>query len=129
MANNFMVNVKPDFDLEAFAKKLTDTYQAKGFSVNTVSVNNMQTITLDKNTGGINMLLGMGLGIKATCFVNNNTLSINYSDGDWTGKIIGFVAGWFLCLIPFITAIIGTVNQLSLPKKINDDASMIVSGM
>ena len=59
----------------------------------------------------------------------NNTVSVNFSDGDWTGKIIGFVVGWFLCFIPCITAAIGTARQLSLPKSIGNDATMIAASM
>ena len=62
-----------------------------------------------------------------TSMVANGVLSINFSDGDWTGKIIGLVVGWFICLIPFITAIIGCVKQSQLPKSIGNDAVIFAS--
>ncbi len=127
MANNVMFNVNPTFDMEVFAAKLADTYRAKGYDVNVANMNGMCTIAFDKGTGGINMLLGLGEGIKATITKMNDTLMINYSDAEWTGKIIGCVVGWFLCMIPMITAIIGIVKQTSLPKKISNDATMIAS--
>lgn len=129
MADNTMFNVKPTFDMEAFAARLADTYKAKGYTVNVVSMNGSYSISFDKGTGGINTLLGMGEGIKANITRMNDTVSINFSDAEWTSKIIGFVVGWFLCMIPFVTAIIGTTRQLSLPKTIANDATMIAASM
>ncbi len=127
MANSVMLKVNPAFDLEAFSNQLADTYRAKGFAVNVAAFNGSSIITFDKNTGGINMLLGMGEGIKSTCTLNNDSLIINFSDGDWTGKIIGLAVGWFLCLVPFITAIVGCVKQSSLPKSIANDATVLAA--
>lgn len=129
MANSLYFNVAPDFDLQMFAGQLAEKYRIEGFNVTVADFNNSVILTFDKNTGGINMLLGLGQGIKATCMVTNGALSINFSDGDWTGKIIGLLVGWFICLIPFITAIIGCVKQSQLPKKIGDDAMLIASQM
>lgn len=127
MANNVMFNVKPSFEIESFATKLSEIYRMKGYAVNVAFMNNSAIITFEKNTGGMNMLLGLGEGIKATVMKNGDMVSIAFSDGEWTGKIIGFAVGWVLCLIPFITAIIGTVKQTSLPKSIGNDATMIAS--
>lgn len=124
-----MLNVKPSFDMEVFAGKITDTYRAKGFTVNSVMMNGNCIITFNKGTGGINTILGMGKGIKATFVRANDTLSINFSDAEWTGKIIAIAVGWFLCLVPFITGIIGAVGQIGLPKEITNDATMIAAGM
>ncbi len=61
--------------------------------------------------------------------VNNGVLNITFTDAEWTSKIIGAVIGWFLCLIPLITAIIGVVRQTSLPKNIENDVRMMISSM
>lgn len=129
MAASTMISVGEGFNLNAFAQQLSDTYQQKGFNVQVAVMGNSVSIIFDKGTGGINMLLGLGLGITANCVVNNGTLVINYSNGDWTGKIIGLAIGWFLCLVPFITAIIGVFKQLGLPKQIGNDAMVIASNM
>ena len=129
MADNIMFNVKPDFNMDVFAGRLADTYRAKGFTVNVANMNGNYMLTFDKGTGGINTILGMGLGIKATCMLVNGALNITFSDAEWTGKIIACVVGWFLCLVPFITGIIGVVNQMGLPKQIGNDATMIASTM
>lgn len=132
MANDFMMNVPENFNLEEFASEVAQQYQAKGFQVNILKMKNSVKLVFDKKCGGINMLLGLGQGISATCsFVGkeNDTLAVNFTDGDWTGKIIGLAVGWCICLVPFITALIGTVRQSSLPKEIQNDMQMIVSNM
>ena len=129
MADNVMINVRETFNMEAFAARLADTYRGKGYTVNVVNMNGIFSLTFDKGTGGINTLLGMGEGIKANITWMNGTVNINFSDAEWTVKIIGLVAGWFLCMIPFVTAIIGTTRQLSLPKSIANDAMMIAASM
>lgn len=55
--------------------------------------------------------MGLGKGITASCSLQNNTLVVNYLEGDWIGKIIGLAVGWILCFIPFITAIIGCSSK------------------
>ena len=130
MANNFMCNIEENFDIQAMVNELVQQYQAKGFNVRVLTMKNGVKVTFDKKCGGINMLLGLGQGITATCMVQGkekDLLSVTFSDGDWLGKIIGLIAGWFLCMIPFITALIGVFKQLSLPKDISNDIQMIVS--
>ncbi len=130
MANNFMANVSENFDMSEMADQIVQCYQAKGFNVRVLKMKNGVKLTFDKKCGGINFLLGMGLGISATCTLvgkDNDTLCVNFSDGDWIGKIIGCIVGWFLCFIPIITAIIGICKQLSLPKQIENDIQMIIA--
>jgi len=129
MANNFSVNVEPDFNLDAFVEEMTERYQGKGFKVRVLKMKKGVKLVFDKNCGGINMILGMGQGISATCTISgkeNDTLNVNFSDGDWTGKIIGCIVGWFVCFVPVITAVIGICKQLSLPGEISDDIQSIV---
>lgn len=129
MADSTMFNVKENFDLNLFVKKLSETYKAKSYQVNVIELNGMTSITFEKNTDGVQNILGMSEKITANINYSNNVLSINYVDADWTMKIIACAVGWFLCLIPLITGVIGCSKQLSLPKNINRDAQMIVSGM
>lgn len=126
MADSLMVNVPENFNLEAMTQQLADMYRSKGFTVNVANLNNSVILEFDKGVGGINMILGMDLGIKATCSINNNNLIVNYSNAAWTGKIIGICVGWFLCLVPFITAIIGAIKQSKFPKEISNDITMMI---
>ena len=127
MSNQLMMNVPENFDLNAMGVKLCDLYRTKGFQVSQMNMNNSVRIKFEKGVGGINMLLGMDKGITATCMLQGNNLVVTYSDAAWTGKIIGLAVGWFLCLVPFITAIIGALGQNSLPKEINDDIMIIAN--
>ncbi|MBQ8345019.1 MAG: hypothetical protein IJY42_02000 [Clostridia bacterium] len=126
MATNFTTNVSPHFDMDAFAAELEQLYRTKGFAIRTTKLSNGIQMVFDKGCGGINMLLGMGLGITASITVSDGVLSVNYTDEEWTGKIIGLVVGWFLCLIPFVTAVIGAIQQMDLSKNINNDITLLV---
>ncbi len=128
MADTLMMNVPENFDLAAMAEKVKEDFQMKGFTVSIMKMKNSVRIKFDRKCGGINMLLGLGQGITVTCMVQGgDNLVVNYSDGDWTGKIVGLVVGWFLCSIPFWTALVGSFKQLGLPKKINDSIMMAVN--
>lgn len=130
MADNVMFNVSNDFDINVFAERLADTYRAKGYNVSIASLNNSVVMSFEKDLGGLNSLLGMGEGIKATIIrANGGAVAINFSDEEWTSKIIGLAVGWVLCFIPFITAIVGCSRQSSLPRSIGNDAMMIASNM
>lgn len=125
MADNLMLNVAENFDVNAMAQQLADMYRAQGFTVNVANMKNSVIMEFDKGVGGINMILGMDLGVKATMTVNNNTLMVNYSDAAWTGKIIGLAVGWIICFVPFITAIIGCIKQSKFPKEISSNITML----
>ena len=129
MADTLMINVSENFSMENLGMELQARYQAKGFKINMANMSNGLIIQFDKDCGGLNTVLGLGKGITANCTLNNDTLVVNYTNAEWTGKIIGLAVGWILCFLPFITAIIGCVGQLSLPKEINTDISMIVNSM
>lgn len=127
MADTLMINVSENFSLEDLGQELLSRYTAKGFQVNVANRPNELTVQFDKGCGGINNILGMGKGITANCTLQGNTLIVNYTNAEWTGKIIGLAIGWVLCMIPFITALIGCIGQLSLSKEINTDITMIAN--
>ena len=132
MANNFTANIAEGFDLAAFAEEIKEQYQAKGFQVRSIKTKTSIKLVFDKNCGGINNLLGLGQGISATCAMQGkekDILSVNFTNGDWTGKIVGLATGWFLCLVPFITAIVGIVRQSSLAGEIENDMLAIIGEM
>ena len=130
MANNLMLNVNNDFDVNKLAEELAKFYKSGGFKTTVVRLNdNTCIVELDKGTGGINMLLGMGLGIKVNISAKNGLLNVSYSDAEWTGKIVGFAVGLFICIIPVITAAIGTFKQLNFPTEINNNITRLVCYM
>ena len=130
MANSFVLNVRNGFDLGMFCQNVAQFYQTQGFVVNVgmFGPGNAQ-ITFDKNTGGINTILGLGIGLKANIMYNGNALSVSFTDAEWTGKIIGIVVGPYLCLIPIVTAIVGIIKQSDFPKQLQNDMTMIASNM
>lgn len=127
MADSIMLSVPEGFDLSNLTSQLADMYRAKGFTVNVASLNNAEIVEFDKGVGGINMILGLDLGIKATFTVQNSTtLIVNFSDAAWTGKIIGLCVGWLICLVPFITAAVGAVKQSKFPKDLRNDITALI---
>ena len=94
MASNFMLNVSPEFNMEAFSEQLANLYRARGYVVTVAYMFGNAIISFEKNIGGINTVLGLGEGVKANCMVNNGVLNITFTDAGWTSKIIGAVIGW-----------------------------------
>lgn len=126
MADSLMINVPEYFDLYATTQQLADIYRAKGFTVNVANLNNSVIMDFDKGVGGINMVLGLDIGVKASFRVDNGNLIVTYSDAAWTGKIIGLCVGWFVCMVPFITAIVGAIQQSKFPKELNNSITMLI---
>ena len=93
MPDTVFINVPPNFNLHMFAGQLAEKYRMEGFTVTVADFNNTVVITFDKNTGGINMLLGLGEGIKATCMVANGVLSINFPKTP-SGSLQRHRSGW-----------------------------------
>ncbi len=128
MSETKIISVNPDFKLNDMVEKLIQTYQGKGFSVVANSVGNGVVIDFRKDDDGIKKYVGLAQGINANITPNNNTLTINFTDAEWAGKIVGFIIGWFLCWIPWIPVAIGGYNQMQLPTKIVNDIQMIAGG-
>ncbi len=131
MANSFMINIPADLSVEKLARDLATLYGSRGFSVTVTKLNNSTVLVFDKGCGGINTVLGLGQGIRATLTAKDGVLNVNYSDADWTGKIVGgvifLVFGIGLIGLPVgITALIGTLNQLKLPDSISADITLLV---
>lgn len=128
MADTKMIPIGDDFDLHSMVEELLQTYRGKGFDVQAMQMGNGVSITFSKDDDGIKKFVGLALGIKANITINKNTLMINFSDAEWTGKIIAIAVGWFLCLVPAAIGVYGVVKQSELPKTIANDIQMVVGG-
>lgn len=118
MSVNKLLPIAPDADLTAIVNGTCQNLQTQGYNVVPAMMGpGSAMITIQKNRDGIQNILGMGVECRATLTLNGSSLNINI-DSEWTNKIIAIAVGWFLCLIPFITGIIGAVNQSGLPGKI-----------
>ena len=128
MADTKMIPITEDFDLHKMIEQLVQTYRGNGFDVQAMQMGDGVSITFSKDNDGIKKFVGLALGIKANISINNSTLMVNFSDAEWTGKIIAMAVGWFLCLIPFIIGIYGALKQSELPKTITNDIQMLIGG-
>ena len=129
MTDTRMFPVPPNFNMDEMIQKVTEMYQAKGFTVMAMPMGTGASIDFRKDDSGITKYIGLALGVRANIMMQNGNMIINFSDAEWTGKVVGLVIGWMFCLIPFIIALIGSLRQLELPKDIGNDIQMIVGGM
>lgn len=125
MAQPVFVNVPENFSMDVFAKNLANACATKGYLVQISMVGNAATLTISKDMDGLNKWLGLGESIVVNCTVADNRLTLLFMNEEWTNKIVALIVGWFCCLIPFITGIVGAVRQLNLPKNLGADAIMI----
>lgn len=134
MTDNLVMNVHQEFNTDMFIKQLAASFRAERFNVNVVNLYSTKKMQIKKNCSGIKNFFGLGQGININCSVNNGVLNLGFSDGNWLFKFvslgIGILFGICLIGIPFlICSIVGIVKQSSLPNKISDHATMIVSQM
>lgn len=128
MAETKMIPIGQDFDLNEMVRSLIQIYQAKGFEVTAMQTGNGVSISFSKDDDGIKKIAGLALGVTANITINNNALMVNFTDAEWTGKIIAAIIGWFLLFIPLFTAGYGAVKQMDLPKTIGKDIQMFAGG-
>ena len=128
MSDVTMFPLPPNFNLQDLVAKITHMYQIKGFTVMAMPMGNGVSLDFRKDDEGIKKYVGLALGIRANIMIQGDTVIVNYTDAEWNGKIVGFIIGWFLCWIPCITAIVGTIQQNDLPKNIGNDLRMLASG-
>ncbi|MCL2828372.1 MAG: hypothetical protein FWD99_06495 [Oscillospiraceae bacterium] len=128
MSGTKMFPVPPNFNMDDLVQKVTQMYQAKGFDVTSMPMGSGgASIDFRKNDGGIQKYVGLALGIRANIMLQNNTVVINFSDPEWTGKIVGLAIGWVFCLIPFIIAIVGCVQQSEFPQSVGNDIQALAN--
>ena len=99
----------------------TQNLQALGYDVAS-NVMNAQSasILVTKDNEGIKNLLGLGLECTVTLTrLGENQVTITI-DEKWTNQIIAIAIGWFFCLVPFFTGIVGAINLNGLPQKVTN---------
>lgn len=134
MGQDFIVNVAGNFDIASFSHNLAGIYRSRGFSVNIFPLESGCVLNLNKDTGGANAIIGLGVGIKVTLFVHNGILSVSFSDEEWVSKITAICVGFFfsafvLPLALVITGVIGITKQLELSKTVHSDIIVILSSI
>ncbi len=119
MGKSITVGLNPGYDLGAILAAADQQLKAQGYETTLTIMNqNCAALVVKKDRDGIKNIIGMGVECQVNINIfNGNTMTVNI-ESEWTNKIIAVAVGWFLCLIPFITGIIGCSNQSSLPNKI-----------
>lgn len=119
MATTKTLKLNPGTSLSTLIDVASQNLSMQGFDVKSqVMGPNAAEIIVSKDREGLkNSLLGLGLESRVAITSAGDTLSLAISS-EWTNKIVALVIGWFLCLIPFITGLVGVINQYSLPEKI-----------
>ena len=120
-----MLPLPDPFNLQSTVTEIVRTYRAKGFSVMAAPFGNGVMMDFRKNDEGLTKFMGLALGVSANISIDGNTMIIDFQNAEWTGKIVAFFVGWLLCFIPLITAVIGSISQIDLPKTIANDIQMV----
>lgn len=119
MSANRIIPINPGTDLNVIINQASQNLTTQGFTVQAHLLNQSSaSMTVSKDRDGFKSFIGLGIECRVNiALMNAGQLSVTI-DSEWTNKIIALVIGWFLCLIPFITGIVGCINQSGLPEKI-----------
>ena len=128
MPSSTVMPLPQGFNLNNMVSMVVQIYQQKGFAVTVTPFETGVTMDFLKDKDGIKQFVGLTLGIRATVIVSERLLTINFTNPEWTSKIIGFAVGWACCFITAVTAIIGTVQQIDLPNSIGNDIQVSIGG-
>ena len=122
MSTSKIIPFAPGTDFNAIVNGATAFLQQQGYNAvpNIMGPGNA-VIRVNKDKEGIKDVVGLGLESTAMLMVNGNAVNVNI-EHVWTNKIIALVVGWIFCWIPFVTGIIGLVNQ----NKLGEDISAAV---
>ncbi|MBP3938383.1 MAG: hypothetical protein IK955_03155 [Clostridia bacterium] len=124
MSTSKMLSVAPGVGINSIVNGACYNLNAQGYNcVPSIMGPTSAMIVVQKDRDGFKNFMGMGVECRVTLTLNGNMLNLNI-ESEWTNKVIAMVVGWFLCLIPFITGIVGAVNQNGLPGKIETAVMM-----
>lgn len=123
------VNVSDHFDMQQFALEVTNRYYARRYYVHTFDSPSGLTIVLVRRSGNVGSRLGMGVGIEATCALENGQLHVRYTDHERGKRIECLIFGWFLLLVPVVTALIGFSRQRDVERRFAHEVRKIAEKM
>lgn len=120
MGKSITVGLKPGYDLGHILSTAEQQLKSQGYETALAVTNqNNANMVVKKDRDGIKNIIGMGVECQVNITViSENTMTVNI-ESEWTNKIIAIALGWFCCLIPLITGILGCSTQSSLPNKIS----------
>jgi len=118
MAESKFIPCSAGTDPVRVAELAAENLRMQGYDVAVQAMGTSAVISVARDRSGFKNVMGLGLECTSTiAMMNENTLNIS-TESEWTNKIIAVAVGWFLCMIPFITGIVGLINQSELPNKI-----------
>lgn len=127
MSVSKILSVAPGADINGIVNDACYNLSAQGYNcLPSIMGPTSAMMVVQKDRDGFKNILGMGLECRVALTINGNTLNLNI-ESEWTNKIIAMAVGWFLCLIPFITGIVGAVGQNGMPGQIETAIMMAVN--
>ncbi|MBE6771637.1 MAG: hypothetical protein E7547_05795 [Ruminococcaceae bacterium] len=128
MSTQKIFQINPGADLSAIVDFAAKSLSGQGYEVQVqVMSSTSATMVVKKDREGFKNIIGLGLECRVIFSVlNGSQLTVNI-DSEWMNKVLAIVIGWFFCMIPFITGIVGGVGQFGLPEKISSAVVMSIS--
>lgn len=128
MATMRTIPLNPEVPLETVLHQAEQLLQQQGYLTQVQIMNeSMATLNVLKDRDGLKNIIGLGVEVHANISVVNNVMQISI-ENEWTNKIVAIAVGWFCCLIPLITGIVGCVNQNELGTKVANNLQLAATG-
>ena len=113
-----MYNLKQTVPVNVLSGSLSDKLAAMGYTVTPMMASDtMSTLNVTKSGSDLEKFAGMLPECNITLSRNGEQIYVNYEDV-WTSKILALAIGWILCMIPFITGLIGVSRQSSMANEV-----------
>lgn len=132
MSKTMSFPVSGDFNLEKFTAEFTEYYRAKQYEVSAMPEGRAaMRIEIGKNSDGIMYYLGLGMKAEISVTLSEfssgqKNIAFEINDAAFVVRIVDLVVGWFLCLVPFITGLIGFVNNSEFMKGLESQIRRMV---
>lgn len=110
-----------NFSMQIFIDALLKIYRSEGLEANATPQMNGATVELTKKTSFLGSVCGLGLGLKVSVTVINDTLLIVFSEQKWTDKILCMLFGTMFFFVLFITGFIGALKQDELESGLMEN--------
>ena len=130
MAESRFITCPETIDLSLLGEKVGEILRIQHFETEVFPIGpNSLMLRIRRDRTGLKNIVGLGLESRATLTHNGgDTLSVSI-ENEWVNKIVALAVGWFFCLIPFITGIIGCISQGDMPAKITSAVTAAVSDL
>ena len=130
MADQFKISVPEYFYISELKNELVNKYEEEGYNVDVLDESESSfSVKIEKDMGGFLQYLGLAKAITVNVELEGDKIAVDFTNPEWTGKIVAGVVGLCVILIPLITAIVGAIGQMNFPNEIGDHIRKIVKEM